>query len=42
MIILGLDYGSKTVGDAITDALGLTVLPVTTIKRDRESKLRKT
>ena len=42
MIILGLDYGSKTVGVAITDALGLTVLPVTTIKRDRESKLRKT
>ena len=42
MIILGLDYGSKTVGVAITDVLGLTVLPVTTIKRDRESKLRKT
>lgn len=42
MIILGLDYGSKTVGVAITDALGLTVVPVTTVKRDRESKIRKT
>lgn len=42
MRILGLDYGSKTVGVAITDALGLTVQPVETIKRDSESKIRKT
>ena len=40
--ILGLDYGSKTVGVAVTDGLGLTVQPLKTITRDRESKLRKT
>lgn len=42
MRILGLDYGSKTVGVAMTDALGMTVQPYKTIKRDRESKLRPT
>lgn len=42
MRILGLDYGSKTVGVAMTDALGMTVQPYKTIKRDRESKLRQT
>jgi len=40
--ILGLDYGSKTVGVAITDPMGITVQPLKTILRDRESKLRKT
>lgn len=40
--ILGLDYGSKTVGVAVTDGLGLTVQPLKTITRDRESKVRKT
>lgn len=42
MRILGLDYGSKTVGIAMTDALGMTVQPYKTIQRDRESKLRQT
>ena len=42
MRILGLDYGSKTVGVAITDPMGITVQPLKTIIRDRESALRKT
>ena len=42
MRILGLDYGSKTVGVAMTDALGMTVQPYKTNQRDRESKLRQT
>ena len=42
MRILGLDYGSKTVGVAITDPMGITVQPLKTIVRDRESALRKT
>ena len=42
MRILALDYGSKTVGLAITDALGYTVLPYKTLWREREGKLRKT
>lgn len=39
---MGLDYGSKTVGVAISDALLLTAQPVETIWRKSESKLRKT
>lgn len=39
---LGLDYGTKTVGVAISDELGITAVGVETIKRDRPSKLRKT
>ncbi len=42
MRILGLDYGAKTVGVAMTDALGMTVQPYKTIQRERESKLRPT
>ncbi len=42
MRILGLDYGDKTVGVAVTDELGFTAQPVTTIVRERSSKLRKT
>ncbi len=42
MRILGLDYGSKTVGVAITDPTGLIAQPLLTLKRDRESMLRKT
>ena len=42
MRILALDYGSKTVGLAITDALGYTVLPYKTQWREREGKLRRT
>ena len=39
---MGLDYGAKTVGVAISDPLGLTAQPVETIWRERESKLRRT
>ena len=40
--IMGLDYGSKTVGVAISDALGITAQAVETIFRKEENKLRKT
>lgn len=39
---MGLDYGSKTVGVAISDALLITAQPVETIWRKSERKLRKT
>lgn len=39
---MGLDYGSVTVGVALTDSLGHIAMPHTTITRDREDKLRKT
>ena len=42
MRILGLDFGSKTVGVAVTDPLGITAQGVEIVRRDRESKLRKT
>ena len=42
MRIMGLDYGSKTVGVAVSDALGLTAQAVETIQRKEENKLRKT
>ena len=42
MQILGLDYGSKTVGVAVSDPLGLTAQKVETIWRKQENKLRRT
>lgn len=39
---MGLDYGSKTVGVAVTDALGLTAVSLETIFREKESHLRPT
>ena len=39
---MGLDYGSKTVGVAVSDLLGMTAQPVETITRKDENKLRKT
>ena len=42
MRILGLDYGSKTVGVAVRDPLGLTAQSVETIWRKQENKLRQT
>jgi len=42
MRILGLDYGSVTVGVAISDELLLTAQPLMTIKREQENKLRRT
>ncbi len=40
--ILGLDFGSKTVGVAVSDPLFLTAQGVEIIRREKESKLRKT
>ena len=42
MRILGLDYGSKTVGVAVSDPLGITAQGVETINRKQENKLRRT
>ena len=42
MRILGLDYGSVTVGVAISDELGLTAQGLEVIRRKEENKLRKT
>ena len=42
MRILGLDYGSKTVGIAVSDPLGITAQGVSTIWRKQENKLRQT
>ena len=42
MRIMGLDYGDKTVGVAVSDELLITAQPVTTIERERSNKLRKT
>lgn len=39
---MGLDYGSKTVGVSISDALLLTAQGIETIERKEENKLRKT
>ena len=42
MRILGLDYGTKTVGVAVSDELGFTAQAVETITRKEANKLRKT
>lgn len=42
MRIMGLDYGSKTVGVAVSDPLGITAQGVETIERREENKLRQT
>ena len=42
MRILGLDFGSKTVGVAVSDGRLLTAQGVETIERKDENKLRKT
>lgn len=42
MRIIGLDYGTKTVGVAISDALGFTAQGIETIQRKEENKLRRT
>ena len=42
MRYLGLDYGEKTVGVALSDALLLTAQPYETIFRKEENKLRRT
>ena len=42
MRIIGLDYGSRTVGVAVSVELGITAQGVETITREEENKLRKT
>ena len=42
MRVMGLDYGSKTVGVAVSDPFGWTAQGVGTIVRKEENKLRKT
>ena len=42
MRIIGLDYGSRTVGVAVSDPLGITAQAVETITRKDENKLRRT
>lgn len=42
MRILGLDYGSKTMGVAVSDPLGLTAQGLEIIRRDKENHLRQT
>ena len=42
MRVMGLDFGSKTVGVAVSDLLGITAQGVETIDRKEENKLRKT
>lgn len=40
--LIGLDFGTKTVGVAVSDALGFTAQGVEIIRRERAEKLRKT
>lgn len=42
MRIMGLDFGSKTVGVAVSDSLLLTAQGLEIIRRKEENKLRKT
>lgn len=42
MRIMGLDYGSRTVGVAVSDELLLTAQGVETVCRSQENKLRQT
>ena len=42
MRIMGLDFGSKTVGVAISDPLLITAQGITIIRRKEENKLRQT
>lgn len=40
--IMGLDFGSKTVGVAVSDPLGITAQGVEIVRREEENKLRRT
>ena len=42
MRILGLDFGSKTVGVAVSDPTGLIATGLEIVRREREDKLRQT
>ena len=41
MRIMGLDYGSKTIGVAVSDPMGLTAQGLEIIRREEENKQRK-
>ena len=41
MRIIGLDYGTKTVGVALSDALGITAQPVETITEKKRISLER-
>ncbi|MCL2398326.1 MAG: Holliday junction resolvase RuvX [Defluviitaleaceae bacterium] len=38
--LLGLDFGSKTIGVAVSDPLGIMALGLETIRRDRENAIK--
>jgi putative Holliday junction resolvase len=38
MRLIGIDYGTKRIGIAVSDALGITVTPLTVIKRKTEAQ----
>ena len=42
MRVLGLDYGTKTVGVAVSDPLEITAQPLETVERKSAGKLRQT
>jgi len=42
MRVMGLDFGSKTVGVAVSDGLGLTAQGLEIVRRTSENKLRQT
>lgn len=42
MRIMGLDYGTKTVGVAVSDSLWVTAQGIETVIRNEDNKLRKT
>lgn len=42
MRIMGLDFGSKTVGVALSDPLGITAQGLEIVRRKSENKLRRT
>ncbi|MGI6020814.1 MAG: Holliday junction resolvase RuvX [Lachnospiraceae bacterium] len=42
MRVLGLDFGSKTVGAALSDPLGITAQGLEIINREKENHMRKT
>ena len=42
MRIMGLDFGSKTVGVAVSDPLGITAQGVEIVRRKSEKRMRQT
>ena len=42
MRIMGLDFGSRTVGVAVSDALLITAQGIEIVRREQENKLRRT